>query len=1056
MFNNIEGGLSSRFSQTISPNREASNTDFDPTKISSEIVLNAFKETIDIDISQNSSNLHSDKSSIMPLHTNEAIKVRMKNPKNAMIGYLNLNHIRNKVSDLQDLTDRLCPTVLGIGETKLDASFPNASLCLENYFNPGDYRRDRTRNGGGLLVYIRKGTPCKRLKIFEDASIESICFEITVKQRKWIIFSIYRPPYDNNLQQYFDYISKMVDKALGKNENFIIMGDLNIDSERDKGLKADLLRKFCDTYSFQNLIKAKTCFTKSSESSLDVILTNRTRLFFHNLSVETGISDVHTMVCTLMRTHVTRLKPIKIMYRNYKFFDEKCFNTELENSDLVLNESDPDKMYLELVDNFCNILEKHAPLKSRYIRGNNAAFMNKELRKAIMIRSKLKNTFNKIKSNENWRLYKKQRNICNKIKRKAKRKYFNKLANNPNPKDFWNTMKPFISDKGSYTSEDYMLEENDIIVRDNHKIANIFNDLFVNIIERSTGKSIEALSSNETIEQTIQKYRDHPSIKLIKSTHTDTNFSMPLAKEGSIKRILLNLDPRKAPGSDKIPPKIVIRSAEILSKPLTKIINATITRQKFPDNAKLTRVTPIYKNPKDGSRLKSTNYRPISVLSVFSKVIEKHYETSMNDFVNSILSKYISGFRKGHSCQHVLLRLTEEWRKQLDNNKVFGALFIDLSKAFDCLPHDLLLAKLEAYGFDMCTLKLFKSYLTKRKQFVSIHGIFSDVLEILSGVPQGSILGPILFNIFLNDLLYYVKSTNTHNYADDNVLSAATNCIDELIKILEKGADEALEWIDFNFMYANLDKFQAIISTKDKRDTKDLEIRVGNKKIKTKEEVVQLGVVIDNKLCFDLYISDLLKKASAKLNAIKRKGNYLSQSQRATLCNSYVNSYFKYCSLVWHFGSVKNIHNTEKLHERAIRFVYDDYESDYFELLKEKKLCTLYTQRLQDMCCEIYKAIKCNSSAYMNDLIKKRPSSYKSKQELDLYISKVNQVTFGYKSFSVIAPKIWNSIPKSIRALETYNTFQPEIKKITLPWCFCVNCCLKQKYLDSVFKFHHP
>ena len=819
----------------------------------------------------------------------------------------------------------------------------------------------------------------------------------------------------------------MVEKALEKNENFIIMGDLNIDNQRDKGLKVDLYRKFCDTYSFQNLIKAKTCFTKSGESSLDVILTNKPRLFFHNLSVETGISDVHTMVCTLLRSHMTKLKPIKIQYRNYKFFNEKRFNAELEKTDLLSSENDPDRMYLELVQNICNILERHAPLKSKYVRGNNAAFMNKELRKAIMLRSKLKNNFDRIKNNENWKLYKKHRNICNKIKKRAKRKYFDKISKDPKPKDFWNTMKPFISDKGSYSSEDYMLETNDTIIRDNKQIANIFNDLFVNIIKKSTGKSVNTLSSDDSIENIIQKYKDYPSIRLIKSTHTDTNFTMPLAKEGNIKRILSNLDPKKAPGSDKIPPKIVIRSAEILSKPLTKIINATITEQKFPENAKLTRVTPIYKKPQNGSRLKSTNYRPISVLSVFSKVIEKHYETSMNNFVNSILSKYISGFRKGHSCQHVLLRLTEEWRKQLDNNKVFGALFIDLSKAFDCLPHDLLLANLEAYGFDTCTLKLFQSYLSKRKQFVSIHGIISDILEILSGVPQGSILGPILFNIFLNDLLYYIKSTNIHNYADDNVLSAAANCISELIKILEKGADEALEWIDFNFMHANLDKFQAIISTKDKRDTKDLEIRVGNQYIKTKEQVVQLGVVIDHKLCFDDYISDLLKKASAKLDAIKRKGKYLSQSQKATLCNSYVISYFKYCSLIWHFGSIKNIHNTEKLHERTIRFIYDEYESDYFELLKKKKHCTLYSQRLQDMCCEIYKTINCNSSAYMNDLLIKRPSNYKSTKELNLHFPRVNQITFGYKSFSVVAPKIWNSIPMSIRASDVYKTFQLEI-----------------------------
>ena len=119
--------------------------------------------------------------------------------------------------------------------------------------------------------------------------------------------------------------------------------------------------------------------------------------------------------------------------------------------------------------------------------------------------------------------------------------------------------------------------------------------------------------------------------------------------------------------------------------------------------------------------------------------------------MNSLLLKYISGFRKGRGCQHVLLRLTEEWRKQLDNDKIFGALLMDLSKAFECLPHDLHLAKLEAYGFDIDTFKLFQSYLTKRKQFVSIHGFVSDILEILSGVPQGSILGPILFDILLNE-----------------------------------------------------------------------------------------------------------------------------------------------------------------------------------------------------------------------------------------------------------------------------------------------------------------
>ena len=153
----------------------------------------------------------------------------------------------------------------------------------------------------------------------------------------------------------------------------------------------------------------------------------------------------------------------------------------------------------------------------------------------------------------------------------------------------------------------------------------------------------------------------------------------------------------------------------------------------------------------------------------------------MLDHVNKILSKYISAYRKGHSCQNVLMKLTEEWRENLDQNKVVGALLIDLSKAFDCLPHDLLIAKLEAYGFQKETLNLLYSYLTNRKQAVKIKDTTSDFLDILSGIPQGSILGPIMFNIFLNDMFLFTKSTNPNNYADDSTLSAFKDTTEELI-----------------------------------------------------------------------------------------------------------------------------------------------------------------------------------------------------------------------------------------------------------------------------------
>jgi len=207
---------------------------------------------------------------------------------------------------------------------------------------------------------------------------------------------------------------------------------------------------------------------------------------------------------------------------------------------------------------------------------------------------------------------------------------------------------------------------------------------------------------------------------------------------------LKSLDPKKAIGIDQIPPFLLKKCTDIIAGPLTNIINKSISDSEFPSMAKIAAILPVHKKEE---RSDKKNYRPLSILSTLSKVFGKLLNSQIIDYMSNLFSPYVSAYRKCYSTQHVLIRLVEEWREALDNKSVAGAVLMDLSKAFDCIPHELLIAKLDAYGFDIDALKYIYSYLKGRRQCVKINSSHSKYRTILSGVPQGSILGPILFNV---------------------------------------------------------------------------------------------------------------------------------------------------------------------------------------------------------------------------------------------------------------------------------------------------------------------
>ena len=964
---------------------------------------------------------------------------------NPIISYLNINHLRNKIVDLRPIMKDLEPTVLAIAETKLNDSYPSSQFRVDGYYCPSEYRKDRTYNdGGGVLVYIKQGIPAKRLKSFEPLGIESIYLEITLGKQKWCIIATYRSE-DVKVVDYLDILSKSLDSVYSTYNNVILMGDININFLNKNCPKFKKFETFCDTFSLKNLIKSPTCFQADIPTSLDVIMTNKNRSFINSNVVITGLSDWHGMVTTMTRTHVKKLPPKTIRYRSFKNFDEVSFLRDMqqimENRDFT-GEIEP---FENLAIDFLNVVDNHAPLKSKIVRGNDAPFMTTELRREIRYRSKLSKIARTEKTPQSILAFHKQRNKCNKLKFESKKAYFERVTEDGG-KRFWQAIKPFVSDKGAHGNDEYVLEENGTLIKDPETISSIFVDYYTHILEHATGnppvKIPLSSDSNDIIDDILSYYEDHASILSIKSKHPNISFTIPEPTEEEIYSILKTIDINKATGLDTIPPKLIRMSADLLKIPFTNILKFYTAIYNYPDKMKIARVAPVYKNPKNGSRLDKTCYRPVSVLTTFSKVFERYILNSMLEYTNKILSDHISAYRQGYSCQNVLLKLTENWRQHLDNNQIVGAVLMDLSKAFDCLPHELLIAKLSAYGFDKNTLQFFYSYLKERKQCVCIKGKSSMFLEILAGVPQGSILGPVLFNIFLNDFVDIFKETEPHNFADDNTLSAFSDNLSSLVEKLECDSDKAIKWFTDNHMIANPDKFKAIILYKDRRDTSGIKLTINNAEILSEKDVTLLGIDIDNKLSFDDYISMVCKKSANILNALKRESKFIvGQKNRSTVAYTYILSNFNYCPLVWHFCGSASTHKIEKLHERVLRWVQNDYSSVYADILNKSNYSTLYLKRVRMIAQETFKAINNLSPEYTKELIRFRNPRYPTRNtNIDIYVPRVNQVKFGERSFKYEAPILWNSLPNEIRTVENFATFKELMKTWNGPSCRCTHC----------------
>ena len=491
-------------------------------------------------------------------------------------------------------------------------------------------------------------------------------------------------------------------------------------------------------------------------------------------------------------------------------------------------------------------------------------------------------------------------------------------------------------------------------------------------------------------------------------------------------RLLAQLKSSKAPGHDNFPPRFLKDGITIIGEPLTHIINLSLRTAVVPGKMKIAKVVPLFKS---GSITSVENYRPMSVLSALSKIFERTVYDQLSNYLehNNLLTTSQFGFRKRYNTELAVTLFTDHIRQSMDQGKLTGAVFIDLQKAFDTVEHSILLSKLPFYGIKGTELLWIKSHLSNRYQFVQCGTAKSEYRLVKYRVPQGSILGPLLFLIHINDLTKSVKNCNIQIYADDTVISFSHKNVNVIEETLTAEMTSIGKWLDNNRLIINLKKgkTESMLFGTAKRlySQSDLKVSLKENFINFVSGYKYLGVTLDPSLNMSDHLHKTLKNVLVRVRLLKRMRLSLSSFAAESVYKAIVLSKILYCSTPFLMVSDTMANKFERLQRRAIKIIYNQPKS-----CKECGLMTIQNQKKFKASMIIFKCLQRTIPNFASYIDKVDHTYYTRGNSSTLRLPKI-RTEAASKSFKFQGPSCYNEVPINIRKLNSLVLFKHQLKE---------------------------